>query len=62
MVGASRKSFLQSELGETPQDRLEESITAGTIAMVNGADILRVHDVVPALKSRIVFQRLMGSA
>lgn len=59
-VGVSRKSFLQSELGETPRDRLEESVAAGTIAMVNGADILRVHDVVPTLKSRIVFQRLMG--
>ncbi|UCH62198.1 MAG: dihydropteroate synthase [Fidelibacterota bacterium] len=60
-VGVSRKSFLQSELGEMPRDRLEESIAAGTIAMVNGADILRVHDVVPALKSRIVSRRLMGS-
>lgn len=59
LVGASRKSFLQSELGGTPRERLEESIAAGTIAMMNGADILRVHDVVPALKSRIVFQRLM---
>ncbi len=60
MVGVSRKSFLQSELGKTPRDRLEESVAAGTIAMMNGADILRVHDVVPALKSRVVFQRLVG--
>ncbi|UCD38149.1 MAG: dihydropteroate synthase [Fidelibacterota bacterium] len=59
LVGASRKSFLQNTLGEAPQDRLEESIAAQTIAMVNGADILRVHDVIPALKSRVVFQQLM---
>lgn len=62
MVGASRKSFLQSDLGNTPQERLEETIAAGTIAMMNGADILRVHDVIPAVKSRIVFQRLMKLA
>ena len=62
MVGVSRKSFLQNPLGETPHDRLEESIAAGTIAMANGADILRVHDVLPALKSRAVFQELDASA
>lgn len=58
LVGASRKSFLNNPLGETPPERLEESIAAGTIAMVNGADILRVHDVLPALKARAVFQEL----
>ena len=62
LVGASRKSFLQSDLGRTPQERLEESIAAGTIAMSNGADILRVHDVLPAVKSRLVVQRLVGQA
>lgn len=58
LVGVSRKSFLQNELGETPQERLEESIAAGTIAMVNGAAMLRVHDVRPALKSRTVVRSL----
>lgn len=58
LVGVSRKSFLQNELGETPQERLEESIAAGTIAMVNGAAMLRVHDVRPALKSRSVVRNL----
>ncbi|MCH7520724.1 MAG: dihydropteroate synthase [Candidatus Marinimicrobia bacterium] len=58
LVGVSRKSFLQNELGETPQERLEESIAAGTIAMVNGAAMLRVHDVRPALKSRAVVRSL----
>ena len=62
MVGVSRKSFLQSEVGPTPEDRLEQSIAAGTVAMFNGADILRVHDVGPAVRSRVVVQGLMGSA
>ena len=59
LVGVSRKSFLQNELGETPQERLEESIAAGTIAMVNGAAMLRVHDVRPALKARAVVRSLV---
>ncbi len=62
MVGISRKSFLQNDLSKIPQERLEETIAAGTIAMMDGADILRVHDVIPAIKARIVFQRLMNLA
>jgi dihydropteroate synthase len=60
LVGTSRKSFLQNALGETPQDRIEESIAAGTIAMVNGADILRVHEIIPAQKSKVISHRLAG--
>ncbi|MFC1618692.1 dihydropteroate synthase [Candidatus Neomarinimicrobiota bacterium] len=60
MVGVSRKSLLMNELGATPQERLEETIAAGTIAMANGADIIRVHDIIPALKSRTIIQRVLG--
>lgn len=49
IVGASRKTFIGSILGGkkqlAPQDRLEGSLGAGSIAVINGADILRVHDV-----------------
>jgi len=62
LVGASRKSLLRNPLGETPRERLEETIAAHTIAMANGANIIRVHDIVPALKSRVVVQRLQGRA
>ncbi|MEE9161983.1 MAG: dihydropteroate synthase [Candidatus Neomarinimicrobiota bacterium] len=62
MVGASRKSFLQSELGKTPQNRLEQTLAAGTVAMLHGAHIVRVHDVAPAVKTRLVVRELMGSA
>jgi dihydropteroate synthase len=60
LVGVSRKSLLMNELGPTPQERLEETIAAGTIAMANGADIIRVHDIIPALKSRTIIQRVLG--
>ncbi len=41
LVGTSRKSFLGGEL----EDRLEGSLSTAMEAMMNGASILRVHDV-----------------
>jgi dihydropteroate synthase len=46
MLGASRKSFIGSLLNnKPPSDRLEGSIAAAVCGFVNGADIIRVHDV-----------------
>jgi dihydropteroate synthase len=46
VVGASRKSFLGRLTGETlASRRVQASVTAGVLAMQNGAAILRVHDV-----------------
>jgi dihydropteroate synthase len=54
MAGASRKSFIGSLLGGLPADeRLYGSVSAAVCAFLNGAGILRVHDVkqtVEALK------------
>jgi dihydropteroate synthase len=54
MAGASRKSFIGSLLGGLPADgRLYGSVSAAVCAFMNGAGILRVHDVkqtVEALK------------
>jgi len=45
-VGASRKSFIGKILGsEDPEDRLAGSLAAAAIAAINGADIIRAHDV-----------------
>ena len=44
LVALSRKSFL-SQAGDTPQDRLPQTLAAHLIALQQGADILRVHDV-----------------
>jgi dihydropteroate synthase len=43
-VGASRKSFIGKVLGEK-EDRLEGSIAALACSVMNGARIIRVHDV-----------------
>jgi dihydropteroate synthase len=46
MAGASRKSFIGSLLGGLPAgDRLYGSVSAAVCAFINGARILRVHDV-----------------
>jgi dihydropteroate synthase len=45
LVGHSRKSFLDPEARRPPEDRLPQSLAAGLLAALNGAAILRVHDV-----------------
>jgi dihydropteroate synthase/2-amino-4-hydroxy-6-hydroxymethyldihydropteridine diphosphokinase len=46
LFGASRKSFIGRVLGGLPvEERLEGTLAANVLAIVRGADILRVHDV-----------------
>ncbi len=45
LVGLSRKSTLGALTGRDVDDRLAGSVAATAIACLNGADILRVHDV-----------------
>ena len=44
MIGLSRKSFLSIN-NDSPSDRMISTIGASTISVLNGADIIRVHDV-----------------
>ena len=55
LVGVSRKAFIGSCLNQPdPEDRLTGTIAATSIAVVNGADIVRAHDVMEArLASKI---------
>jgi len=45
LIGLSRKSFLGEILDLPTSERLVGTIAANAIAIVNGADIIRVHDV-----------------
>jgi len=46
LVGVSRKSFIGKILGEAPVDeRLYGTLAANAVAVWNGANIVRVHDV-----------------
>jgi dihydropteroate synthase len=51
LTGPSRKSFMAQE-GETgPQDRLEGTLAAVTVAIMNGSHLVRVHDVEPVRRA-----------
>lgn len=45
MIGVSRKSTIGALSGADVNDRLEGTIALNTIAILNGANIIRVHDV-----------------
>lgn len=45
LVGPSRKSFIGDTLGLEPDERLEGTIASVILSVVNGAAIVRVHDV-----------------
>lgn len=45
LAGLSRKSFIYKTLENTPEEALNGTSSMNTIALLKGADILRVHDV-----------------
>jgi dihydropteroate synthase len=45
LVGLSRKSIINKTLNTTPEDALNGTTVLHTLALQNGANILRVHDV-----------------
>ena len=45
LIGISRKSLINKVLGTTPATAENGTTVLNTIALLNGADILRVHDV-----------------
>ncbi len=45
LAGLSRKSMIWKTLGTTPEESLNGTTALNTIALMNGADIIRVHDV-----------------
>lgn len=51
MVGLSRKSMIWKTLGTNPDDALNGSTALNTIAILKGANILRVHDVKEAMET-----------
>lgn len=48
LVGLSRKRMVWQTLGITPNEALNGTTVLNTIALLNGANILRVHDVAEA--------------
>ena len=58
LAGISRKSMLYKPLEITPQLALNATTSANTIALLNGANILRVHDVKEAMEAIKIVEQL----
>ncbi|MBT7815730.1 MAG: dihydropteroate synthase [Polaribacter sp.] len=57
LAGISRKSMLYKTLNISAKEALNATTSANTIALLNGANILRVHDVKEAMEAvKIVHQ------
>ncbi|KJF43813.1 dihydropteroate synthase [Draconibacterium sediminis] len=55
MVGLSRKSMIWKALDAKPETALNGTSVANTLALMGGADILRVHDVKEAVEAVKIF-------
>lgn len=58
LVGVSRKSMIYKELCISPNQALNGTTVLNTIALNNGADLLRVHDVKEAKEAVILWQKV----
>lgn len=62
LIGASRKSFLGLITGRDVSDREDATTAIHTILAINGADILRVHNVKATLDAIKVFRAIFQNA
>jgi dihydropteroate synthase len=60
LVGLSRKSMLGTLTQRSPGERLAGSIALAVIAQLNGARIIRAHDVAPTIDALKVSAALQG--
>lgn len=66
LYGASNKSFLGKALAtdRTPvpvEDRVVATVVVQSLAMLSGVSIVRVHDVEPAIQTRIITEAILGT-
>lgn len=57
LVGVSRKSMIYRLLGCTPEQALNGTTVLHTMALMNGANILRVHDVREAVEAVKIYRQ-----
>ena len=55
LAGVSRKGMIYKTLETTPENALNGTTVANTIALINGAKILRVHDVKEAKEAITIY-------
>jgi dihydropteroate synthase len=60
LAGLSRKAMLGKLTGREPQERVHASIAAALLAVQNGAQIVRVHDVAATRDALAVWNAVKG--
>jgi dihydropteroate synthase len=58
LAGISRKSMVYKTLGTSPENALNGSTVLNTIALQNGAKILRIHDVKEAMECILLVEKI----
>jgi dihydropteroate synthase len=61
LVGASRKWFIGEITGRPVEERTLGSVVMATIAVVHGADIVRVHDVAETVQALALLRAVRGT-
>ncbi len=61
LIGTSRKSYIGKMPGLERSDRLIPTVTAGVIAAIGGASVIRVHDVREAKESILYLEALKSN-
>ena len=59
LAGVSRKSMLYKTLDTSAKEALNATTSANTIALLNGANILRVHDVKEAVEAVKIVEQVL---
>lgn len=62
LVGVSRKSFIGKVLDLPAESRLEGGLAAATAAIMNGATIIRAHDVEATVRAARLADAIIGAA
>ena len=60
LIGVSRKSMIYKKLDISPEESLNGTTALNTIALMKGADILRVHDVREAIETIEIIEEMKG--
>ena len=61
LIGPSRKSFIGLTLDVPSENRLEGTLAAVSVGILNGASIVRVHDVKEVKQTVIITDKIMGA-
>jgi dihydropteroate synthase len=62
LIGVSRKAFIGKITGGAPSERPEGTAAAVTASIMNGANIVRVHDVQAMKKVVTVADAIIGAS